>query len=251
MKALKKSPVEYLKEIGLLTPKLSCAHCVWVTEKDMDLLAEGGATVVTNPSSNLRLQSGIAPVNAMVGKKINVALGMDGLTMADDDDMFAEMRLLKRIQHTPGSDRPTLKYEDVIRMATVNGAKGVYLDDKLGALEPGWSADMILVDLDAVRGIFMPESFDIVEAVVCRAKGEHVRTTIIEGEIVMHERKITNVNKKEVEDQLRAAAEKPFERKSLKRRRIMDKLRPHYQKYYDDMTKGLKDEPYDTRNSRT
>lgn len=251
LKALGKSPVEYLKDLGLLTPKLSCAHGVWLTEKEMDMIAEAGTTIVTNPSSNLRLQSGIAPVTAMTNKKINVALGMDGLTMADDDDMFAEMRLCKRLQHLPGADAPVLKSADVIRMATVNGAKGVYLDDKLGILDKGFSADIILVDLKAVKGIYMPEEFDIVEAVVCRAKGGHVRTAIVEGEVLMHDRKLLKVNKQEVEDKLRAAVEKPFERKSAKRRKVMEKLRPHYKKFYDEMVKNLKDEPYDARNSRT
>ena len=82
-----RTPVEHLNALGFLGPEVSCAHCVWLTEQDIDIMAQTGATVCHNPSSNLRLKNGIAPVNALLAQGVNVALGTDSTSINDDDDM--------------------------------------------------------------------------------------------------------------------------------------------------------------------
>lgn len=179
-----KSAVAYLAGLNLLTPNLSCAHCVQVDARDIDLLAARNVSVVHNASSNLRLHNGIAPLPAMLRGGVNVALGMDSLSLNDDGDMLQEMRLAARlhrgVEGAPGAD-------EVLAMATVNGARALGIDDRVGTLEPGKKADLVALKVDAGAEYFGSHSWSAVEHVVYRAQRQDIDTVVIDGEVVLHE----------------------------------------------------------------
>lgn len=133
------SVIRHLAGLGLLDRHVSCAHCVQVDADDLAVLAETGASVVHNVSSNIRLKNGRAPVSAMLRAGVNVALGLDSAGINDDTDMFQEMRLAFRVHGD-------LTAGDVLAMATVNGAKALGLSDEIGTLEVGKRADILLLD---------------------------------------------------------------------------------------------------------
>lgn len=255
LKKHKMSMVEFIKEIGFLSPSVSYAHGVWLSEKDIKMMADAGATVVHNPGSNLRLQSGIAPVNVMVKNGVNVALGMDGLPLQDDEDMFAEMRLAKVLQQVPDIDETPLKVGDIMQMATVNGFKGAFMANNIGCLEPGYRADVILVKLDHIVGIGMHPNNSIVDAVHYRGRGQDVDTVVIDGEVVMHGRKMTKVDEAEVEKKIRADMSKPpeklLDKKSQEKYDALRSLRAQYTAFYRKYEEGMPLTPFYTYNSKT
>lgn len=142
--------VVYLHDLGVLSARMSFAHGVWLTEAELELLAETGAAVSHNPSSNLRLRAGIAPLNAMLAAGVTVGLGMDGTTIDDNEDMWQEMRLALRLHRTPRFDAPAPSPADVFRLATHGSATLLRRADRLGTLAAGYQADVVLVDLGRV-----------------------------------------------------------------------------------------------------
>ena len=135
MRTWSKTPVAHLDELGFLGPELSCAHSVWLTEGDIELLARSNATVCHNPSSNLRLKNGVAPVNAMVSGGVNVAIGTDSTAINDDDDMLQEMRLVSKLHRQPSIAAPAINSHQVLKMATINAAQPTFFHESIGALE--------------------------------------------------------------------------------------------------------------------
>ena len=128
-----------------------CAHCVHVTDKDIELLAANHATVLHNPTSNLKLASGIAPVQRMLDAGVNVCLGTDSACSNNNLDMFSEMRNAALVGKVAANDAQALNAVTVLRMATLNAAKGLHLDQKIGSVEVGKEADLIAVDMDHVE----------------------------------------------------------------------------------------------------
>lgn len=191
-----KSAVEYMDDLGLLSPKLSCAHCVHVTERDIELLAASGTSVVHNASSNLRLSNGVAPVDSMRRHGVNVALGLDSLAQNDDDDMLHEMRLVSTLHRDSRSDQQSITTRQSLAMAGVNGAKALGIDESVGTLAPGKKADLVLLDIEdsSTEGGYYQ---------LHRATAKDVTTVIINGEIVLHEGKHSNLDKEGLQSEIR------------------------------------------------
>lgn len=221
-----KSNVAWMHEMGLLGPRTSFAHAVWTTQDDLALMAETDVTVCHNASSNLRLRSGIAPVARMAACGVNVGVGTDGGTINDDDDMIQEMRLVSKLHRLPGPSAPWLSSHDVIRMATLDGARAVLRDDTIGTLEPGRAADVILMNLNGMTRPYLSPEIHMADALVYRAKGTDVETVIIDGEIVMENRTHLRFDKDEVLAQLRAAASQPPTAADLRRADLYRQCRP-------------------------
>jgi cytosine/adenosine deaminase-related metal-dependent hydrolase len=177
----------HLRDLGFLSPRLSIAHGIWMTEPEMQAVADAGVAVSHNPSSNLRLRAGIAPVLAFREAGITVGLGMDGFGINDDEDMFAEMRLAIRLNGTPPFDGPTLSVNDVLAMATTEGARLMGKEKSLGRLAPGYLADLILVNLKRIAYPWIAPEVDPKALVVYRAKVGDVRTMMVGGEIVFED----------------------------------------------------------------
>ena len=227
-----KTPVAHLEELGFLGPELSCAHSVWLTDQDIDLLAQNNTTVCHNPSSNLRLKNGVAPVNAMLAGGLNVALGTDSTAINDDDDMMQEMRLAAKLHRQPSIAAPAVTSHQVLKMATLNAAQPTYFNQRIGSLEKGKRADMVLLDLTAIEEPYLDSRIDIVDALLYRGKARQVDTVIIDGEAVLRDGRFTKVDKDEVVRELKEQFSQPVESSALEGRQTAQRLIPYVERFY-------------------
>ena len=145
------TPIELMDQIGLFQYPTLAAHCVYTTEHDIQIMAEKGVTVATNPKSNLKLANGVAPVLEMQRRGVNVAIGTDGAASNNTLNMFGEMNLLSLLHKGLSHDPMALKADDVLRFATVNGAKAVGLEREIGAVEVGMKADLAILDMHTTQ----------------------------------------------------------------------------------------------------
>ena len=250
IKTWAKTPVAHLQDLGFLGPELSCAHAVWLTDGDIDLLAESGSSVCHNPSSNLRLKNGVAPVNAMIARGVNVAMGTDSTAINDDDDMLQEMRLASKLHREPGIGAPALNSHQVLSMATINAARPTFFDDRIGALEKGKRADMVLLDLSAVQSPYLDPDTDIVDALVYRGKSREVRTVLIDGRVVLHDGVFPGLSKDDVVKELKDRFARPLEPQVLEGRNLVKRLMPYVERFYQSWD-GEEGTPHYRYNSRT
>jgi cytosine/adenosine deaminase-related metal-dependent hydrolase len=192
--------VEHIRALGLLSPRLSCAHAVWLTDGDLDLVAEAGAGVSHNPLSNLYLGSGIARLPEMLRRGIPVGVGSDGPNCGAASPLFEVMKLaaiVHRIGEPDGARWPSTR--DAFRLGTIGGARALGLDRDVGSIEAGKKADLVLLDADAVS--LVPLN-DPVSQLVYWESGQSVRTVVVNGEIVLDEGRPTRFDA----DALRAEA---------------------------------------------
>jgi 5-methylthioadenosine/S-adenosylhomocysteine deaminase len=197
-----RSNIDYLASVRLASPHLCTAHCVWADERDQELLAAHDVKVLHCPGSNLKLGSGIAPVPEMRARGITVSLGADGAACNNRLDMFEEMRLaavLQAMRQRPGA----LPARDVLWMATRAGARTLGLDEQIGSLEPGKRADVIVVDRDRPHLAPGPDPYS---TLVYAARGSDVRTTIVDGDVLVDGFAPLRVDRAEVAVQARQAA---------------------------------------------
>ena len=244
-----KTPVAHLQELGFLGPELSCAHAVWLTDGDIDLLAQSDTTVCHNPSSNLRLKNGVAPVNAMAARGINVAVGTDSTAINDDDDMIQEMRLVSKLHREPGIRAPAVNSHQVLRMATINAARPTFFHDRIGALEKGRRADMVLLDLSAIQAPYLEPDTDIVDALLYRGKADHVDTVLIDGRVVLRDGEFPGLSKDDVVSELRDRLGSPLEPGALKARNMVKQLMPYVERFYQSWS-GEEGVPHYSYSSR-
>ncbi len=196
------SNLEYLAATNLATPRLCTAHCVWVNEREQALLRERGVKVMHCPGSNLKLGSGIAPVVEMRAQGICVSLGADGAACNNRLDMFDEMRLaatLQAMRSAPGA----LTARDALWMATREGAKALGLDSEIGSIEPGKRADLILVDR---RRAHVSPDPDVWSTLVYAARGTDVSLTMVDGEVLVRDFRLTRMDELEIAANARTAA---------------------------------------------
>jgi cytosine/adenosine deaminase-related metal-dependent hydrolase len=229
-RALGKSMTRHMADLGVLSPRMSFAHAVWSTEADIAILAETGTSISHNPSSNLRLRSGIAPLNAMRAAGVTVGLGMDGTTIGDDEDMFAEMRLAHRLHRTARIGGPAPTVAETFAMTTTVGAKLLREEGRLGRLAPGMAADMVLVDLRRISWPYVAPEADPLALVVERAKQGDVRTVLVGGEVVLENGLPTKFDFVGVAEELgHRLAEAPIDTEFAA---LYTELRPHIEAWY-------------------
>jgi 5-methylthioadenosine/S-adenosylhomocysteine deaminase len=200
--------VAYLNSLGLTGPHVALAHCVHLSDDEIDTLEKTRTNVVHCPSSNLKLGSGIAPVAKLLDRDISVSLGADGAACNNRLDMFTEMRtaaLLQKALHGP----EVLPASRVLRMATIDGAKALGLDAEIGSLEAGKRADVAIVRMGGVHATPAPE---IVSALVYSAQPGDVDTVIIDGELVLRDGKLLTIDESETVKAASAEARKLVER---------------------------------------
>ena len=188
----------HLDDLCFLGPELSCAHAVWLTDNDIDLLAGSRTTVCHNASSNLRLKNGIAPVNAMLAKGVNVSVGTDSTAINDDDDMLQEIRLLSKLHRQPSLAAPAVNSHQALRMATLNAAQPTFFHDRIGALEKGRRADMVLLDMSGIEEPYFDPDINVVDALLYRGKARQVDTVMIDGQVVLRDGRFTKIDKEDV-----------------------------------------------------
>lgn len=240
--------VRQMHELGALTPMTTLGHAVWLSDQDIDLMAKSGASYAHNPSSNLRLKSGISPVIRAMDRGVNVALGSDSMTINDDDDFVQEMRLAAKLHRPPGIDERDLSSRDVLRMATTNGRK-VVLFDEAGALRRGGPADVVTMRLDRLLGPMAEPGADAIDMLLYRAKREDIDHVLVGGQTRVSHGAATQIDKRRVAEELCADAQRFDRTQSTEVRTFMRELRPHVRRYYDDWFRD-RGEPHYIYNSR-
>ncbi len=228
-----RTPVEHVQDLEFLGPDLSCAHAVWLTEWDIDLLAGAGSSVCHNASSNLRLKNGIAPVNPMLARGVNVAIGTDSTALNDDDDdLLQEMRLVSKLHRQPGIGLPAITAEQVLTTATANAAAPTGFAGEIGVLEPGHRADLALIRLTALEDPYLEPDLLPLEAILGRAKSSDIAAVIVDGETLTRNGVHKRVNKDEIRQALREQLARPLEPQTLETRRLAARLRPYAEQFY-------------------
>jgi cytosine/adenosine deaminase-related metal-dependent hydrolase len=182
-----RSAIEDLDELGILSPRLLAAHCVWLSASDAELMAERGACVAHNPTSNLFLSAGIAPTAMFRERGVTVGLGTDDANSNNAADVFAEMKLAGLLQRIRGAGDPRPAV-DIFAMATIDAARAIGLDGVIGSLEPGKEADLVVVDSGLPE---LAPVHDVYETLVFQHAAQAVHTVIVGGAVVMAERALT------------------------------------------------------------
>ena len=190
-----KRPIEYLSDMGFLDDKTLLAHCVRVNDGEMDIIKAKGSSIVTNPASNMKLGNGFAPVPTMLNKGINVCLGTDSAASNNTLNMFREMGIFSLIHKGVNQDSTILPSDKVIDAATVNPAKAVGMEGKLGEIKEGAIADLVLLDLNQIS--LFPHN-NIVSSLSNSANGSEVCSVMINGKWVMKNNEFLSIDKEKV-----------------------------------------------------
>jgi cytosine/adenosine deaminase-related metal-dependent hydrolase len=197
------TPLQFMHHCGLVGEHVIYAHGVWIPEEDFKILRETGGTVCHCPASNLKLASGFAPIPEMLRAGVNVALGCDGGPSNDCYDMIREMKLAAIVHKGRLLDPTILPAERVLEMATLNGVKATLWKNELGSIEPGKLADLIVLDQ---RTPHLVPVRNPVSSLVYAANGSDVETVIVNGNIVMKNRRLLTINEEEVIEKAQEAA---------------------------------------------
>ena len=193
--------VKHLDAIGLLSPRLSLAHCVWARPDELELLAGRGVTIATNTSSNLHLRSGIAPVARMIAAGCRVALGIDGSALDDDDDALRELRLWHLLHVGNGFD-VAVDRAQTLRAAFANGRYAVTDVDDGGAIRAGVPADILVLDWAAIDDDRLRDDMDVLQLMLSRATRAHIRELIVGGRTVVKNGVVTGVDAAAARDEV-------------------------------------------------
>ncbi len=189
------TPVMHLESLGVLSPRFVADHGVWLDEEDRAVLARRGVSVVHNPESNLKLASGIAPVHDLLSRGITVALGTDGCASNNDLDLFSEMDTCAKLQKGVLRDPTVLPAASVLKMATRYGAHTLGFGDRVGQIEPGFLADIIVVDFDKPH---LTPCYDPASHLVYAARGADVRDVMVHGRWLLERGSFTTIDLEEV-----------------------------------------------------
>jgi 5-methylthioadenosine/S-adenosylhomocysteine deaminase len=189
------SPVQYLDKIGVLGPDVVAAHCIFVDETDRKTLAQWQAGCVHNPSSNMMIASGVAPVTDLRAAGVAVGLGTDGPAGSNNDlDLMEEIDLAAKLAKITKMDPLALNAKSVVEMATIEGARALHMQKEIGSLEVGKKADLILISLDEPNAVPM---YSVYSQIAYSLKASDVETVVIGGRVVMRDRKLLTVNEED------------------------------------------------------
>lgn len=217
--------VEHLVGLGLVSPTLNVIHGVWLSPREIDILAEAGATVVHNPTCNLRLRSGVAPVPRLLAAGVNVALGTDNACANDTYNLFGSLKLAALLQGLDGPLPGAVSLAaTALRMATVGGARAAGLEHEIGAVAVGRRADLVLLERSALA--FVPLN-DPVRQVVYGETGCAVRTVIVEGRLVVDEGRLVTADLTALRREAEELAHAFLADHAVVRERV-ERLRPYF-----------------------
>ncbi|MGL5343431.1 MAG: amidohydrolase [Plesiomonas sp.] len=200
-----KSPVQYMADIGALNNKVLAAHAIMVDEKDIDLLKKYDVGVAHNMSANIKSAKGVAPVTQMLEKGVRVGLGTDGPMSGNTLTTMDELGQVAKVHKLATKDRAAMPPLTVVEMATMGSARALHMEDKIGSLENGKLADVIVVDTKAPNMVPMYNPF---AALVYGAYGANVRHTIVDGKVLMQDRKVLTLDEDAVRKEAMAFADK-------------------------------------------
>ncbi len=199
-KHFKKRPVKYLNDMGVLDPDVLAAHCVWLSDAEMRILKRAKVNVVHNPTSNVKSYAGIARVADMIALGINVGLGVDAAMCNNTLDMFWEMRVASLIQGISHMNPGQLSPEKALEMATMANAKALGIENEVGSIEVAKKADLILVELKQPHLTPLVEhpKSNLLSHLVYATSGRDVYTTIVDGQVLMHNRNVLTLDEAKI-----------------------------------------------------
>ncbi len=201
-----KTPARWFSDAGMFDSKAMAAHCVWLTKDDMRLLKEKGVAVIHNPSSNMKLGSGFAPVQEMMDMGILLGLGTDGAASNNNLNMFEEMHLAAVLHNGYTGDPTIMRPEDVFRMATANGAK-IQGRDNTGKLQVGMRADIAAINLDAPH---LYPATDMLALICYSAQGSDVCMTMVDGQILYENGEFLTIDRERVMAEAKASVKRLY-----------------------------------------
>src|SRR5215510_2219489 len=207
------SPVDYLNRFGFLNDRVIAAHMVWPTAEELALLKKLGVGIVHNPQSNMKLASGVAPVPEMLKQNLPVGLGTDGAASNNDLNLWEEMDTAAKLHKLISKDPKVVSAQEAFEMATIRGARALHLETEIGSIETGKRADLVIVDLDDLN---QTPYYNIYSDLVYSAKSGDVRTVIIEGRVVMRDRRLLTLNEESIKADARRYRERIVESMGVK-----------------------------------
>ena len=196
-------PFEYLDKIGFLGPDVVAAHCVWLSDEEIEIIKKNGVKVSHNPCSNMKLASGISPVSKLIENDICVSIGTDGASSNNNLDLIEELKTASLLQKVSTLDPNVLNSHEALAMGTIKGAEALGLSDEIGSIEVGKKADIILIDTNSAN--MVPDSSTLTSNIIYSANGSNVDTTICNGRILMENKKLTVLDEQEIYDKARKA----------------------------------------------
>lgn len=199
------SPVKHLLTLGVLDGDTIAAHCLWISPEELDVLKEKEVRIAHCPESNMKLASGVAPVPDFLKLGISVGLGTDGCASNNNLDLFSEMDTAAKIHKLARKDPSIMDAKTVVKLATIGGAEVLGLRDKIGSLEPGKKADIIILDWKQAH---LTPVYNYYSHLVYSATGHDVRTVMVDGRVIMDDRQILTVNEKEIISEVEKIGEK-------------------------------------------
>ena len=200
-----RTPVQHLDAVGLLNRRLVAAHCIFVDDADIQLLRASGAGVAHAMVANIKSAKGVAPVPRMLAAGVRVGLATDGPMSGNTLDIVGQLGYVAKVHKLDRRDRNLMPAIDVVDLATRGGARALHLEDRLGSLEPGKLADVILVDTDSTAMVPLHDPY---AALVYAASPRDVRTTIIHGRVVMEDRRVITVDAAAVRARMRTITDR-------------------------------------------
>lgn len=210
IKEHEQSVVHWLNKIGLFKTKVLAAHCVWLDETELRIFREHGASIAHCPTANLKLSSGVAPVQQMLDAGVTVGIGTDGPASNNDLDMFEEMRLAALLSKTRTYDPTSLPARQALLLATRQGAKATYLDKVTGSLEVGKLADLIVIDAHPLHNSpqYRIQEDSVYSQIVYASKSSDVQHTMCNGRWLMRDRQLLTIDEASLRLQAQAYADK-------------------------------------------
>jgi len=245
-----KTAVGHLADLGLLSPRLTLGHAVWLNEEDIELVAAHGVCICHNCSSNFRLRSGIAPLNFFSAKGIPVAVGIDEAGLNDDRDMLQEMRLVLNVHRVPGMDDSPPTPAQVLRMATEHGAGTTPFKNSIGRLEVGRFADFVVINHRRALFPYQDDLIPILDAVLQRAKTDAVDATVINGVTVYENGRFTQVDREAILQEIAAVFAKPRTGAETEMIEVSRQMQAFVKDYYDKYFDGALHQPFYGQSSK-
>lgn len=184
-------PIEYVDKIGFLSDKTIAAHVVQANEAELEILKSRGVGIAHNPQSNMKLAAGVAPIPLMLKKDLRVGLGTDGAASNNDLSLWEEMDSAAKLHKVFAKDPKVVSAEEAFMMATIGGARALHLENLIGSLEAGKRADLVIVDFDNIN---QTPFYNVYSSLVYATKADDVRTVIVDGKILMRDKRLLTLN---------------------------------------------------------
>jgi len=191
VKAKGLSPIDYLSSIGFLSNRVIAAHVVWPNAGEIGILKRAGVGVVHNPQSNMKLASGVSPVPKMLADGLRVGLGTDGAASNNDLSMWEEMDTAAKLHKLYSGDPKTISALEAFELATIRSAEALHMENEIGSIENGKRADLVILDRDSLNKIPV---YNVYSDLVYATKASDVQTVIINGRMVMRDRRLLTLD---------------------------------------------------------